>query len=363
MLPRLHVRSGARRSRPAAAGRRHGPATLALLAVLAVVTVAADPIPSDPAPSPAPTSTSTSTRTETAMPEPPPQTEPPAAATAAPSGRTQVVLLGTGTPNADPDKWGPAVAVVVDGRSYLVDAGVGVVRRAAAMAAKGVRGLEPEDLQRVFITHLHSDHTLGLPDLMLSPWVLERTAPLEVYGPPGIEEMTRHVEAAWRDDIDMRLFGLEPQSSRGYRAISHVIDAGTVYQDELVRVDAILVAHGSWPEAFGFRFETPDRTVVISGDTRPTETLATACAGCDVLVHEVCSAERLATRDAAWQTYHHAFHTTTEELARIATEAKPGLLVLYHQLYWGATDDDLVREIHEAGYDGPVVSAKDLDVF
>jgi len=297
------------------------------------------------------------------MTPPAPESESHRSETTPAESRTQVVLLGTGTPNADPDKWGPAVAVVVDGRSYLVDAGVGVVRRAAAMAAKGVQGLEPEDLQRVFITHLHSDHTLGLPDLMLSPWVLERTVPLEVYGPPGIEEMTRHIEAAWRDDIDMRLYGLEPQSSRGYRAISHVIEAGTVYQDELVRVDAIPVAHGSWPEAFGFRFETPDRTVVISGDTRPTASLAAACAGCDVLVHEVCSAERLATRDEAWQTYHHAFHTTTTELARIASEAKPGLLVLYHQLYWGATDEDLVREIHEAGYDGPVVSARDLEIF
>lgn len=286
-----------------------------------------------------------------------------ATTTSQPGQRTQVVLLGTGTPNANPDKWGPAVAVVVDGRSYLVDAGVGVVRQAAAMKARGVRGLDPEDLQRVFITHLHSDHTLGLPDLMLSPWVLDRTVPIEVYGPPGIEEMTRHIEAAWRDDIDMRLYGLEPQSSRGYRAIPHVIEAGRIYQDDLVKVDAIPVAHGSWPEAFGFRFETPDRTIVISGDTRPTETLATACAGCDVLVHEVCSAERLANRSEEWKTYHHAFHTTTVELAGIANRAKPGLLVLYHQLYWGATDEDLVREIHEAGYDGPVVSAEDLDVF
>src|SRR5215831_10802053 len=99
-----------------------------------------------------------------------------------PSGHTQVVLLGTGTPNADPDRWGPAVAVVVDDQAYLVDAGVGVVRRAAATK---IPALQPSNLRRVFITHLHSDHTLGLPDLMFSPWVLERPTSLDVYGPPG----------------------------------------------------------------------------------------------------------------------------------------------------------------------------------
>lgn len=276
---------------------------------------------------------------------------------------TKVALLGTGTPNADPDKWGPAVAVVVGGEAYLVDAGVGVVRQAAALSKRGLGELEPAALRRVFITHLHSDHTLGLPDLMLSPWVLERTDPLEVYGPPGIERMTRHIEEAWRDDVAMRLFGAEPQSSRGYRADAHTIEAGRIYEDERVQVDAIPVEHGSWPEAFGFRFETEDRTIVISGDTRATETLAEACAGCDVLVHEVCSAETLATRPEDWKAYHRAFHTTTVDLARIAEKARPKLLVLYHQLYWGASDEDLVREIHEAGYDGRVVSGRDLDVF
>ena len=110
----------------------------------------------------------------------------PAQGSTAASARTKVVLLGTGTPNADPERWGPAVAIVVDDEAYLVDAGVGIVRRAAAAAAKGILALRASALRRVFITHLHSDHTLGLPDLMLSPWVLERSTPLDVYGPEGI---------------------------------------------------------------------------------------------------------------------------------------------------------------------------------
>ena len=90
---------------------------------------------------------------------------------------------------------------------------------------------------------------------------------------------------------------------------------------------------------------------------------ADACGGCDVLVHEVYSAEAFKRREPEWQRYHAASHTSTVELAALAARARPKLLVLYHQLYWGATDEDLVRESREAGYDGPVVSAADLDVF
>jgi ribonuclease BN (tRNA processing enzyme) len=283
---------------------------------------------------------------------------------AAQAPRTKVVILGTGTPNADPDRWGPAVAVVVDDQAYLVDAGPGVVRRAAAAARQHkLKALEADQLRRVFITHLHSDHTLGLADLMFSPWTLERTTPLDVYGPDGIDEMTRHLEAAYRADIDMRLYGLEPQSTRNYRAVTHLVKPGEIYKDALVAIDAIPVAHVSWPEAFGFRFRTADRRIVISGDARPSPSLVEACSGCDVLVHEVYSAERFKTRPVEWQTYHASAHTSTVELAALAAKARPRLLVLYHQLYWGATDDDLIREIRAAGYAGAVVSATDLAVY
>ena len=132
---------------------------------------------------------------------------------------THLVLLGTGTPNADPDRSGPAVAVVVNGTAYLVDAGPGVVRRAAAAARRGISALAAPRLDRVFLTHLHSDHTVGLPDLLLTPWVLERERPLEVFGPRGTAEMTRHLVAAYDADIRRRIDGLQPQNpTTGSRA-------------------------------------------------------------------------------------------------------------------------------------------------
>ena len=153
----------------------------------------------------------------------------------------QVVLLGTGTPNADPAHSGPSVAIVVDGSPYLVDFGPGVVRRAAAAYEAGIEGLAVERLNRAFLTHLHSDHTAGYPDLILTPWVLERDEPLHVYGPPGLNSMTDHILAAYRQDIRERIEGLEPANKQGYLVIAHEIDAGLVYQDARVRVEAFPV--------------------------------------------------------------------------------------------------------------------------
>jgi len=276
--------------------------------------------------------------------------------------RTQLVLLGTGTPNADPNHSGPAVAVVVDDVPYLVDSGPGIVRRAAAAEEKGVTGLAMPNLSRVFITHLHSDHTVGLPDLIFTPWVLGRTEPLHVYGPPGVRSMVDHLEKAYQEDVRVRLDGLEPANTTGYKAEVTEIAPGEVYKDERVRVTAFAELHGAWKYAFGFRFDTPDRSIVISGDTTPNPKLIEVAKGCNVLVHEVYSATQLARRDPVWRRYHKSAHTSTYELAAIANQVQPKLLVLYHQLYWGATDADLLREIGKA-YHGRVVSGKDLDVY
>ena len=163
----------------------------------------------------------------------------------------------------------------------------------------------------------------------------------------------------------MRLFGLEPRDANRDAYLSPVTETtgGPVYEDDNVRVTAIPVLHGSWPHPLGYRFDAGGRSIVISGDARPSEPLVEACDGCDILVHEVYSAEAFKTRPRLWQRYHADSHTSTVELAEIAARARPGLLVLYHQLYWGATDEDLLREIREAGYTGRVVSAADLDVY
>ena len=277
------------------------------------------------------------------------------------SARSQIVLLGTGTPNADPARSGPSVAIVVDGTPYLVDSGPGVVRRAAAACAAGIEGLNVTRLCVAFLTHLHSDHTTGYPDLIFSPWVLGRRNPLRVHGPAGLRHMTDHVLSAYREDVRERLGGLEPANRTGHRVDPFEIEPGVIYDDDRVTVKAFAVNHGSWP-AYGYRFTTPERVIVVSGDTAPFEGWAETYAGCDVLVHEVQSADGLARREPAWRAYHSAVHTTTIELAEVASIVRPKLLVLYHQLLHGVTEGQLLQEIR-ACYAGDVVSGKDLDVY
>lgn len=275
---------------------------------------------------------------------------------------TRVVLLGSGTPNADPDRFGPSVAIVVNDTAYLVDFGTGVVRRAAAARRNGIEALRASNLRYAFLTHLHSDHSIGYADLIFTPWVLERSVPLKAFGPKGLKDMTRHIQAAYQQDIDIRLNGLEPANPDGYKVEVTEIEDGFVYEDENVKVTAFSVNHGSWKQAFGYRFKTADKTIVISGDAAPSESIVEMCQSCDILMHEVYSTAGYATRPPVWQTYHASFHTSSEQLAEMASRAKPGLLVLYHQLNWGVSDEELLAEIRK-GYDGEVVSGNDLDVF
>ncbi len=282
-----------------------------------------------------------------------------------PSETTQVVLLGTGTPNAEPDRSGPAVAIVVNDTPYLVDFGPGVVRQAATMAPSNggdIAGLEVKNLAYAFLTHLHSDHTAGLPDLLLTPWVLERDRPLELYGPEGIDTLAEHVVKAYDADIKYRLYGLEPANNKGWRINVYVVNEGVVFEDANVKVEAFPVRHGTWPNAFGYRFTTPDRVIVISGDAAPDPTLEKYAQGADILIHEVYSVEGFGRRDPYWQRYHSTNHTSSHELGELAEKVKPKLLVLYHVLFWGASEETVLKEVREK-YSGEVVLGKDLDVF
>lgn len=284
-----------------------------------------------------------------------PQASPPAAS------RTEVILLGTGTPYPDPNASGPATAVVVDGRVFLFDAGAGVMRKmnAAHLPLNG-----PE---AVFITHLHSDHTLGYADLILTSWVMRRSKPFPVYGPRGLRRMTNHLLAAFSEDIEIRTVGLEHEVPGGYRVDVHEIRAGVVYEKNGVRVTAISVEHGSWKSAFGYRVDTADRSIVISGDARPSETLVKAAQGVDVLIHEVYSAAGLKPEDRPggkdWPEYCRQFHTSDVELGALAARIQPKFLVLHHTIRFGATDEELLGAVRRGGYAGRAVVGKDLDRF
>lgn len=280
---------------------------------------------------------------------------------------TKVVLLGTGNPAPLPDRSGPATAIVVNGHPYLVDFGAGVVRRAKAAQQKGIAALDPVNIQHVFLTHMHHDHTVGYPDLIFTPWIVGRKVPLEVFGPKGIKSMTEHVLAAWAEDIKIRngLIERDIHNETGYQVNAHEIVAGVVYKDENVTVTAFNVHHGEWGDrAFGYRFQAADRSIVISGDARPSESVVENCNGCDVLIHEVYTDKGYAKAPPEWQRMRRSHHTSSTQLAELATRARPGLLILYHQSYQSneSTEEDLLLEMR-AAYKGRFVSGHDLDVY
>jgi ribonuclease Z len=281
--------------------------------------------------------------------------------------KTQIIMLGTGTPRPDPFRSGPATGLVVNGTPYLIDFGPEVMRRIAAASDKGVTafGFAAARLKTIFLTHLHADHTAGYPDVILTPWILGRRHALEVYGPSGLKAMTRHVLKAWWIDIQDRLTGIDRLPSAGCQVNAHEIEPGVVYADRNIRVVAFRASHGDLP-AFGFRFETPDRVVVISGDTTPTPSLADYCRGCDVLIHEAYSEWTYQRVSARWQRYRRTHHTSSKQLAVLASCIRPRLLVVYHRSNAGGRGPDpesrLMQELRRQ-YRGRVVAGHDLDVF
>ncbi len=273
-----------------------------------------------------------------------------------------IVMLGTGTPNPMPDRSGPSTAIIVNGTAYLVDCGPGVVRRATSAYNSGITSLKARNLGHLFITHLHSDHTVGLPDLIFTPWVMERNRKLKIFGPPGVKDMVKHIHKAYEKDIHIRIHGLEKGNRVGYKADVKEVKEGPIFKDENVRVSAIPTTHGMWDHSFGYRFESEKNTIVISGDCRPTPESASRYGKCDVLIHEVYSHKGFKNRSEKWKAYHAASHTSSKELALIAGEVNPKLLILYHQLLWGTTPEDIIDDIRER-YDGEIAFANDLDVF
>jgi ribonuclease BN (tRNA processing enzyme) len=285
--------------------------------------------------------------------------------------RSAVVILGDGTPVISANRSGTSVGIVVRGTLYVFDAGPGVLQRTFEARERlnlGIRELGP-----VFITHLHSDHTLGLPDLLYYPDLGMQTGPvqhgrgaafLKVVGPRGLKAMMEHLAAAWSEDRQIRaqspMQADNALANRVNGAVVNEVSAGVVYSDSNVTVTAFEVAHGDWKQAFGYRVQAPDRVIVISGDTRPTDAVVAACDGCDLLLHSVHGGEGVFTGND--QAYFRDFHTSAVQLGVLAQRARPKVLVLYHQAFAGRRAADLVAQVM-ASFKGPVLSARDLDVY
>jgi len=277
---------------------------------------------------------------------------------------TRVIMLGTGTPVPNAERAGSGVAVIHNDKAYLFDVGHRTVQRAIqAWKTMDAPALNPTKIENVFLTHLHSDHTLGYSELAATYW-WRRDKQLHAYGPKGLQSMTNGYYDMQKMDISLRLNGSTPvRDPDMYKvAVTEISKDGIVFANNDVTVEAFTVSHGDIEPAYGYRITTPDKTIVISGDTTYNENLIKKAKNADILIHEVISHEGWSALDKNWQNYHQLSHTLTTDLAKIANKTKPDLLVLTHVLHYGAPIDTAYNEV-SALYDGKVVLANDLDEY
>jgi ribonuclease Z len=268
----------------------------------------------------------------------------------------KVTLLGTGTPLPIIERFGPAILVQAGGQSLLFDAGRGCLQRLRQV------NLAYSKLNALFITHLHSDHIVGLTDLWLTGWLVsERKVPMAVFGPTGTAELIKHLQLAFAYDLKIRVED-DKMAEEGSKLIVTEIRQGTVYDKDGVKVTAFDVDHYPIVPAFGYRIEYKGRSVVLSGDTRYSTNLISYAKGADLLIHEVAMApDTISKSDPRYHILAH--HTTPEQTASVFNQVKPKLAVYSHisKLY-GKTEQEILKRAKET-YNGPLIMGEDLMSF
>jgi ribonuclease Z len=268
----------------------------------------------------------------------------------------KVTLLGTGCPPPVMNRFGPSTLVEAGGQKFVFDAGRGALQRLTQL------GVRWQDVQGVFLTHLHSDHVVGFPDLWLTGWLIVpgRNVPLQVWGPSGTSKMMAHLEQAYEYDIQIRQEN-DRAAPDGVKLVPHDIAEGIAYDRGGVKITAFEVDHAPVKPALGYRIDYAGRSVVLSGDTRFSENLIRMARGVDLLVHEVFVPATLQRAGVPLQRAKNIidYHVTPEQAGEVFTRAKPKLAVYSHICMPAATEQDLLVPTRKR-YSGPLEIGEDL---
>jgi ribonuclease Z len=271
----------------------------------------------------------------------------------------KVTLLGTGCPPAVMNRFGPSTLVEAGDQKFVFDAGRGALQRLTQL------GVRWADVQGVFLTHLHSDHVVGFPDLWLTGWLIApgRNIPLPVWGPAGTSTMMAHLEQAYQYDIGVRIEN-EHLARDGSKLLPHDVGEGTVYDRGGVKVSAFEVDHAPVKPALGYRIDYAGHSVVLSGDTRLSQNLMRHAQAVDLLVHEVFVPKTLEQAGVSVERAKSivAYHTTPEEAGQVFARTKPRLAVYSHVCLPTADAGDLLAATRKT-YSGPLEVGEDLMVI
>lgn len=269
-----------------------------------------------------------------------------------------VTLLGTGSPAPVIDRFGPSTLVQAGTQTLLFDVGRGAHQRLVQA------GVTASQVDAIFLTHLHSDHIVGIPDLWLTGWLASaRARPWDVIGPTGTVEMMRARKQAFSVDLRVRV---EENAGRlptdGAIIDARDIEPGVAYERDGVRVTAIRVNHRAIAPAYGYRIDYRGRSVVLSGDTQVSPDLITAAAGTGLLVHEVFQASDAVLRQNPGMAVVKTFHVDGEEAGEVFHQVRPRLAVYSHIILRGVDLAELIRRTRTR-YHGPLVVGEDLMRF
>ena len=265
----------------------------------------------------------------------------------------EVTLLGTGTPQPNIERFGSATLVKANGHYFLFDSGRGTTIRLKQA------GVPLSQINQVFLTHLHSDHVSGLSDLMLTTWIWQRQKPITITGPKGTNSLSYHIEQAYQADIAYRSANTRLDETKATLNSIEIKEEGIVYNDHGIQITAFLVNHYPVDPAYGYKIESGDQSIVISGDTSYSENLVVNAQGADLIIHEIADARQALLNRNPRLKKVMAYHTTPEQAARVFRQTQPKAAVYNHVLLFGISEQQVMNKTR-ALYDGKVEMGRDL---